>query len=170
MKSRRRQKRSPSLRMVSTKVDLANQTLLTTTILEASDCEVVRIASLSFPQTGTWLNCPPLPALRLYLQALSLLLPPSLSWDCLIGRATVWTDPKGAPKFQNLSYMWAANSFISSRDTGRFHIGMFLMGRFVIGRFFDGQVRHGQVCDGQVRHGQVCDGQVRDGQIPAVWH
>ena len=44
--------------MVSTKVDLANQTLLTTRILEASDREVVRMASLSLPQTGTWLNCP----------------------------------------------------------------------------------------------------------------
>ena len=78
-------------RMVSTKVDLATRTLLTTRILEASDREVVRMASLSLPQTGTWLNCPPLSALRLHLQSLSLLLPPSLSWGCLIklGRATV---------------------------------------------------------------------------------
>ena len=77
-------------RMVSTKVDLATRTLLTTRILEASDREVARMASLSLPQTGTWLNCPPLPALRLRPQALSLLLPPSLSWECLIklGQAT----------------------------------------------------------------------------------
>ena len=76
--------------MVSTKLDLATRTLLTTRILEASDREVARMASLSLPQTGTWLNCPPLPALRLRLQTLSLLLPPSLSWECLIklGQAT----------------------------------------------------------------------------------
>ena len=43
-------------RMVSTKVDLANQTLLTTRIREASNREVARMASLSLPQTGTWLS------------------------------------------------------------------------------------------------------------------
>ena len=55
-------------RMVSAKVDLANQTLLTPRILEAGEREVARLASLSLPQAGAWLNCPPLPALGLHLR------------------------------------------------------------------------------------------------------
>ena len=55
-------------RMVSAKVDLANQTLLTPKILEAGEREVARLASLSLPHAGAWLNCPPLPALGLHLR------------------------------------------------------------------------------------------------------
>ena len=42
------------------------------------------IASLSLPQTVTWLNCPPMPILGLHLRALSLLSPPKSGWECLI--------------------------------------------------------------------------------------
>ena len=55
-------------RMVSAKVDLANQTLLKPRILEAGEREAARWASLSLPQAGAWLNCPPLPALGLHLR------------------------------------------------------------------------------------------------------
>jgi len=49
------------------------------------------IASLSLPQTVTWLNCPPMPILGLHLRALSLLSPPKSGWECLIklGQANV---------------------------------------------------------------------------------
>ena len=69
---------------VSAKVDLANQTLLTKWILEAGKRKVAMIASLSLPQTVTWLNCPPMPILGLHLRALSLLSPPKSGWECLI--------------------------------------------------------------------------------------
>ena len=39
-------------KMVSTKIDLANQTLLTPRILEAGEREVARMASLSLPQAS----------------------------------------------------------------------------------------------------------------------
>ena len=55
-------------KMVSNKVDLANKTLLAPKILEAGEREVARMASLSLPQAGAWLNCPPLPALGLHLR------------------------------------------------------------------------------------------------------
>ena len=47
---------------------MANQTLLTPRTLEAGEREVARMASLSPPQAGAWLNCPPLPALGLHLR------------------------------------------------------------------------------------------------------
>ena len=55
-------------KMVSTKIDLANQALLSPKILEVGEREVARMASLSLPQAGAWLNCPPLPALGLHLR------------------------------------------------------------------------------------------------------
>ena len=55
-------------KMVSAKIDLANQSLLSPKILEAGEREVARMASLSLPQAGAWLNCPPLPALGLHLR------------------------------------------------------------------------------------------------------
>ena len=54
--------------MVSAKVDLANQTLLSSKILEVGEREVARMASLSLPQAGAQVNCPPLPALGLHLR------------------------------------------------------------------------------------------------------
>ena len=55
-------------KMVGTKVDLANQTLLSTKTMGAGEREVARMASVSLPQAGGWLNCPPLPALGLHLR------------------------------------------------------------------------------------------------------
>ena len=54
--------------MVSSKIDLVNQTLLSPKIMEAGEREIARMASLSLPQAGAWLNCPPLPALGLHLR------------------------------------------------------------------------------------------------------
>ena len=55
-------------KMVSQKIDLTNQSLLSPKIMEAGEREVARMASLSLPQAGAWLNCPPLPALGLHLR------------------------------------------------------------------------------------------------------
>ena len=55
-------------KMVSSKIDLVNQTLLSPKIMEAGEREIARMASLSLPQAGAWLNCPPLPALGLHLR------------------------------------------------------------------------------------------------------
>ena len=55
-------------KMVGTKIDLANQALFSTKITGAGEREVARMASLSLPQAGAWLNCPPLPALGLHLR------------------------------------------------------------------------------------------------------
>ena len=55
-------------KMVSTKIDLTNQSLLSPKIQEAGEREVARMASLSLAQAGAWLYCPPLPALGLHLR------------------------------------------------------------------------------------------------------
>ena len=55
-------------KMLSNKIDLANQSLLTPRIVEVGEREAARLASLSLPQAGAWLNCPPLPALGLHLR------------------------------------------------------------------------------------------------------
>ena len=54
--------------MVSTKVDMASHTALMDRIQNLGEHEVARMASLSLPQAGAWLNCPPLPALGLHLR------------------------------------------------------------------------------------------------------
>ena len=55
-------------KMVSTKIDLANKNNFTRRIEDEGEREVARVASLSLPQAGAWLNCPPLPALGLHLR------------------------------------------------------------------------------------------------------
>ena len=54
--------------MVSTKVDMASHIALMDRIQNLGEREVARMASLSLPQAGAWLNCPPLPALGLHLR------------------------------------------------------------------------------------------------------
>ena len=46
-------------KQLSTKVDLANLKLLTSTLESSSEREMARINSLGLPHAGAWLNCPP---------------------------------------------------------------------------------------------------------------
>ena len=55
-------------RQLSLKVDLANQRLLSTHTEVAGEREVARLASVSLPHAGKWLNCPPMPAMGLHLR------------------------------------------------------------------------------------------------------
>ena len=56
-------------KQLSTKVSRTNQRLLLTQIKEdADEREVARLASVSLPHAGAWLNCTPLPALGLHLR------------------------------------------------------------------------------------------------------
>ena len=56
-------------RQLSTRIDLANQRLHSNLTREsAGEREVARLASLSLPYAGSWLNCPPMPALNLHLR------------------------------------------------------------------------------------------------------
>ena len=51
------------------KVDLANQQLHSSSVTDLGEREVARMAALSLPHAGDWLNCPPIPALGLHLRA-----------------------------------------------------------------------------------------------------
>ena len=56
-------------KVVSTKIDIANKSLLLQHIAETDDeREIARMASLCLPKAGAWLNCSPLPALGLHLR------------------------------------------------------------------------------------------------------
>ena len=49
-------------------MDLANQHLVSTHTEAAGEREVARLASVSLPHAGKWLNCPPMPVMGLHLQ------------------------------------------------------------------------------------------------------
>ena len=53
---------------LSLKVDLANQQLLSNLTETAGERKMVRLALVSLPHAGKWLNCPPIPALGLHLR------------------------------------------------------------------------------------------------------
>ena len=55
-------------KMVCTKVDQESHVALMEKIKNTGEREIARMASLSLPQAGAWLNCPPLPALGLHLR------------------------------------------------------------------------------------------------------
>ena len=55
-------------KQLSTKVDLANAKLLSSAMETSGERELARLNSLGLPYAGTWLNCPPMPALGLHLR------------------------------------------------------------------------------------------------------
>ena len=55
-------------KMLSKRIDAANLTHFTNKIQDSGVREVARLAALSSPQSGAWLQCPPIPALGLHLR------------------------------------------------------------------------------------------------------
>ena len=55
-------------KMASFTIDKSNQTLLSNLIRESGEREIARLASLSLPHAGDWLNVVPCPALGLHLR------------------------------------------------------------------------------------------------------
>ena len=54
--------------MLSKRIDAANLSHFSNKIQESGEREVARLAALSSPQAGAWLQCAPIPALGLHLR------------------------------------------------------------------------------------------------------